>query len=60
MIDNLQITIPISEAERNDVGNYFDLLELPGEFLMIQRENSQFYFLCSNECPIEQICFSYD
>lgn len=48
MINNLKISIPIEEAEVNNVGNYFELLELPGEFLLIQQEDSLFYFLCTN------------
>lgn len=60
MIDNLEISIPASEAAENDVGNYFQLLKLSGEFLIIQKEDSQFYFLCSKDCPIEKICLSFD
>ncbi len=60
MIDNIRISIPIEEAEVNDVGNYFEFLKLPGEFLLIQQEDSQFYFLCTDSCPIEKICLSFD
>ncbi|MBF0650421.1 ribonucleotide-diphosphate reductase subunit beta [Dysgonomonas sp. GY75] len=60
MIDNLRISIPIEEAGVNDVGNYFEFLKLPGEFLLIQQEDSQFYFLCTDNCPIEKICLSFD
>jgi len=60
MINNLNISIPTEEAAINDVGNYFTLLEQPGEFLLIQKEDSQFYFLCTKDCPIEVICLSFD
>lgn len=39
MIDNLKISIPVEEAEVNDVGNYFEFLKQPGEFLLIQQED---------------------
>lgn len=60
MIDNLEISISFENAENNSVGSYFALLDMPGEFLIIQREDSQFYFLCTNDCPIENICHSFD
>ncbi|NDV70375.1 ComF family protein [Dysgonomonas sp. 25] len=60
MIDNLQISIPIEEVAENDVGNYFELLKLPGEFLVVQKEDSQFYFMCNLDCPIDKICSSFD
>lgn len=60
MIDNLEISISIENAENNSVGSYFALLDMPGEFFIIQREDSQFYFLCTNDCPIKNICHSFD
>lgn len=60
MIDNLKISVPIDLVNENDVEYYFELLKLPGEFLLVQKEDSQFYFLCTNDCPIEKICLSFD
>ena len=33
---------------------------MPGEFLVIQKEDGMFYFLCSHDCPIEKISRSFD
>lgn len=32
----------------------------PGEFLIIQKPDNTFYFLCSNDCDIVGICQSFD
>jgi hypothetical protein len=60
MIENIHISIPIDEVENSSVGSYFHFSKMPGEFLIIQKENSNFYFLCSNDCEIENICCSFD
>ncbi len=60
MIEDLHISIPVDEVESSSVGSYFRLSKMPGEFLIIQKENSNFYFLCSNDCNIENICRIFD
>ena len=60
MIENLTISISFSEVEEAHVGNYFHLSEMSGEFLIIQKPNNTFYFLCSNDCDIVGICQSFD
>lgn len=52
MIENLTISISFSEVEEAHVGNYFHLSEMSGEFLIIQKPDNTFYFLCSNDCDI--------
>jgi len=60
MIEDLHISIPVDEVENSSVGSYFYLSKMPGEFLIIQKENSNFYFLCSDDCNIENICRTFD
>ena len=60
MIENLTISISFSEVEEAHVGNYFHLSEMSGEFLIIQKPDNTFYFLCSNDCDIVCICQSFD
>ena len=60
MIENLTISISFSEVEEAHVGNYFHLSEMSGEFLIIQKPDNTFYFLCSNDCDIVGICQSFD
>ena len=60
MIENLTISISFSEVEEAHVGNYFRLSEMSGEFLIIQKPDNTFYFLCSNDCDIVGICQSFD
>ena len=60
MIENLTISISCSEVEEAHVGNYFHLSEMSGEFLIIQKPDNTFYFLCSNDCDIVGICQSFD
>lgn len=59
MIENLTISISFSEVEEAHVGNYFHLSEMSGEFLIIQKPDNTFYFLCSNDCDIVGICQSF-
>lgn len=60
MIENLIVSISMDDIEQAPIGSYFLLSEMPGEFLFVQRDKSQFYFLCSKECPIEKISRSFD
>lgn len=61
MIENLRISVPDDEVENSSVGKYFHLLDkMEGEFLIIQDENSNFFFLCSKECNIEVFCKGFD
>lgn len=60
MIEDLHISVPLSEVPEAQVGNYFILSEMPGEFLIIQKPDNTFYFLCSRECDIVRICESFD
>ena len=60
MIEDLHISVPLCEVPEAQVGNYFTLSRMPGEFLIIQKPNNTFYFLCSRECDIVRICESFD
>lgn len=61
MIENLAISVPFEETENCSVGNYFHLLEgMEGEFLIVQNSDSNFFFLCSNDCGIEVFCKTFD
>ena len=60
MIEDLHISVPLCEVPEAQVGNYFTLSRMPGEFLIIQKPDNTFYFLCSRECDIVQICESFD
>ena len=60
MITDLHISVPLNEVPEAQVGNYFTLSRMPGEFLIIQKPDNTFYFLCSRECDIVRICESFD
>lgn len=60
MIENLTISVSFSEVEEAHISNYFRLSEMSGEFLIIQRSDNTFYFLCTNNCDIVSICQSFD
>jgi len=62
MIDNLEISIPSDqiESENSSLAGYFHLADVSGQFLIIQRDDSLFYFLCTTESPIEKVCLSFD
>ncbi len=60
MIEDLHISVPLNEVPEAQVGNYFTLSRMPGEFLIIQKPDNTFYFLCSRECDIVRICESFD
>ena len=49
MIENLVVSVPFEDLDNAPIYNYFQLVEMPGEFLVIQKENGMFYFLCSHE-----------
>lgn len=59
MITDLHISVPLNEVPEAEVGKYFILSEMPGEFLIIQKPDNTFYFLCSRECDIVRICESF-
>lgn len=60
MIDNVDVAIPWQEQETAPVADYFYLGSMPGKFLVIQRENSNFYFLCTEEFPIDKMSIEFD
>ena len=60
MIEDLHISVPLNEVPEAQVGNYFTLSQMLGEFLIIQKPDNTFYFLCSRECDIVRICESFD
>ena len=63
MIDNLKISVPIEDIENEKVplGEYFEISkEMKGEFLIIQNDDSTFFFLCSSDSDIEVFCRLYD
>ena len=46
------------------LGDYFDIekdmMQIGGEFLLVRDEESNFYFLCTDDCDIELLCRTYD
>lgn len=60
MIEKLTISVSFSEVEEAHVGNYFRLSEMSGKFLIIQKPDNTFHFLCTNDCDIVSICQSFD
>lgn len=54
MIENLVVSVPFEDLDNAPIYNYFQLVEMSGEFLVIQKEDGMFYFLCSHDCPIEK------
>lgn len=60
MIENLRISVPPEEVEDSSVGNYFHLMDMEGEFLIIQNSDSNFFFLCSADCDIDVFCKTFD
>ena len=60
MIENLVVSVPFEDLDNAPIYNYFQLVEMSGEFLVIQKEDGMFYFLCSHDCPIEKISRSFD
>lgn len=52
MIENLAISVSFDEVEDANIGGYFRLAEMAGEFLIIQKPDNTFYFLCTNDCDI--------
>ena len=59
MIEKLTISVSFSEVEEAHVGNYFRLSEMSGKFLIIQKPDNTFHFLCTNDCDIVSICQSF-
>ena len=45
MIKTLVISIPFKDIDNAPIYNYFRLSDMPGEFLVIQKEDGMFYFL---------------
>ena len=45
MIENLVVSVPFEDLDDAPIYNYFRLSEMPGEFLVIQKEDGMFYFL---------------
>ena len=63
MIDNLNISVSFEDVENEEVpiGSYFRISnEIKGEFLIIQNDDSTFFFLCSIESDIDFFCKLYD
>jgi predicted amidophosphoribosyltransferase len=61
MIENVEISVPFEEIESGSVRNYFHLIDgLKGEFLIVQHDDSNFFFLCTPDCGIEAFCKEFD
>lgn len=59
MIENLAISVSFDEVEDTNISGYFRLSEMNGEFLIIQKPDNTFYFLCNNDYNIVNICQSF-
>lgn len=61
MIENTHISLPPEELDGPSLGNYF-LLEqrVSGQYLIVQNADSNFFFLCSKDCEIDNLCRAYD
>jgi hypothetical protein len=60
MIENLFISVDAGQVNESNVGSYFRIHDKPGEFLLRQNDDGDFYFICSDEFPIEDICEEND
>lgn len=65
MITNAVLSLPADPDDLSfSAGDYPDLEQriehIGGEFLLIRHEESDFYFLCSDDCDIAHICRTYD
>lgn len=67
MITNFSFGVPCEIADADypmPLGNYFDIekdmMQVEGEFLLVRDEDSNFYFLCTDDCDIEILCRAYD
>ena len=67
MITNFSFGVPGEIADADypmPLGNYFDIekdmTQVGGEFLLVRDEDSNFYFLCTDDCDIELLCRAYD
>jgi predicted amidophosphoribosyltransferase len=60
MLENLHVLISVDKVENFSIVSYPLLSKMPGEFLIIHKNNSSFYFLCSNNFDIESICRTFD
>ena len=63
MITNFSFGVPGEIADADypmPLGNYFDIekdmTQVGGEFLLVRDEDSNFYFLCTDDCDIELLC----
>ena len=67
MITNFSLGVPCEIADADypmPLGDYFDIekdmMQVGGEFLLVRDEESNFYFLCTDNCDIELLCRTYD
>lgn len=67
MITNFSFGVPCETADADypmPLGDYFDIekdmMQVGGEFLLVRDEESNFYFLCTDDCDIELLCRAYD
>ena len=67
MITNFSFGVPGEIADADypmPLGNYFDIekdmTQVGGEVLLVRDEDSNFYFLCTDDCDIELLCRAYD
>jgi len=61
MIEDAFLSLPSEEVDGPSLGRYFFVHEkVSGQYIIIQRPNSNFYFLCTDDCDIDGLCCSYD
>ncbi len=56
MIENSIISVDAKQVDASNVGRYFRIHDKPGEFLLRQNDDGDFYFICSDDFPIEEVC----
>ena len=56
MIENSIISVDAGQVDASSVGRYFRMHDKPGDFLLRQNDDGDFYFICSDDFPIEEVC----
>ena len=63
MISNVKISVPLEDFGKIEVpvGDYFQICnEMNGEYLIIQNDDSTFFFICTIDSDIDYFCKLFD